>query len=162
MIYCNVITETSLVKNLHWFVKHHRGMSCISRDYPVHAPDQWEMTLQCNVVSHWLGAYTKRSLHLTPWFLSFPKLDKFDQPQYWHHRVNSSLSFYEAEFQQPQSYQQSGTKPKLAGIILCLHPANERQHYKVTPSLICWAHSQNDLQGSFCVSAQLMKDNITL
>ena len=27
----------------------------------VHAPSQWETTLQCNVVSHWLGAFTKWS-----------------------------------------------------------------------------------------------------
>ena len=31
------------------------------------------------------------------------------------------------------------------GIILCMHPANERQHYNVTPSLIGWAKTQNDL-----------------
>ena len=28
----------------------------------VYAPSQWETTLHCNVVSHWLGAYTKWSL----------------------------------------------------------------------------------------------------
>ena len=28
------------------------------RDYFVYAPSQWETTLQCNVVSHWLGACT--------------------------------------------------------------------------------------------------------
>ena len=31
------------------------------RDYFVHAPSQWEMW-HCNIVSHWLGAYTKWSL----------------------------------------------------------------------------------------------------
>ena len=35
----------------------------IFRDHFVCAPSQWE-TLQCNVVSHWLGAYTKWSLLL--------------------------------------------------------------------------------------------------
>ena len=30
----------------------------------VYAPSQWGTTLQCNVVSHWLGAYTKWSLLL--------------------------------------------------------------------------------------------------
>ena len=34
----------------------------IFRDYFVYAPNQWETTLQCNIVYHWLGAYTKRSL----------------------------------------------------------------------------------------------------
>ena len=32
------------------------------RDHFVYAPSQWEMTLQCNVVSQWLGAYIKWSL----------------------------------------------------------------------------------------------------
>ena len=30
----------------------------------MYAPNQWETTLQCNVVSHWQGAYTKWSLHM--------------------------------------------------------------------------------------------------
>ena len=33
-----------------------------TRDQSVYVPSQWEMTLHCNVVSHWLGAYTKLSL----------------------------------------------------------------------------------------------------
>ena len=33
-----------------------------SRDYFVYAASQWGTTLHCNVVSHWLGAYTKLSL----------------------------------------------------------------------------------------------------
>ena len=32
------------------------------RDHFVNAPSQWETTLHCNVVSHWLGAFTKWSL----------------------------------------------------------------------------------------------------
>ena len=34
------------------------------RDQFVNAPSQWETTLQCNVVSYWLGAYTQWSLQL--------------------------------------------------------------------------------------------------
>ena len=34
----------------------------LSRDHFVNASSQWEMTLHCNVISHWLGAYTKWSL----------------------------------------------------------------------------------------------------
>ena len=37
-------------------------LQCVIRDYFVHAASQWETTLQCNVVSHWLAAYTKWSL----------------------------------------------------------------------------------------------------
>ena len=37
------------------------------RDHFVYAPSQWETTLQCNIVSHWLGAYTKWSLQTRLW-----------------------------------------------------------------------------------------------
>ena len=36
--------------------------STVGRIHSVHAPSQWETTLHCNVVSHWLGSYTKWSL----------------------------------------------------------------------------------------------------
>ena len=32
------------------------------RDLSVDVPSQWETTLHCNVISYWLGAYTKWSL----------------------------------------------------------------------------------------------------
>ena len=31
-----------------------------------------------------------------------------------------------------------------SGIIMCMHPANERRRYSVTSFLIGWAHAQND------------------
>ena len=38
-------------------------MHCtVYKDRFVHEPSHWEATLQCNVVSHWLGACTKWSL----------------------------------------------------------------------------------------------------
>ena len=37
--------------------------SFMQRDHFVYAPSQWETTLQCNVVSHWLGACKKWSLY---------------------------------------------------------------------------------------------------
>ena len=33
-----------------------------NRDHFVYAPSHWEMTLQCNVISHWLSACTEWSL----------------------------------------------------------------------------------------------------
>ena len=41
------------------------------RDCFVHAPSQWETMLQCNVVSHWLGACTKlsRLYYLWSWYV---------------------------------------------------------------------------------------------
>ena len=46
------------------------------RDQFVYAPYQWETTLQCNVVSHWLGTYTKWSLIMSShnWFRSWREL----------------------------------------------------------------------------------------
>ena len=35
------------------------------RNHFMYAPSQWETMLQCNVISHWLGTYTKRSLWLS-------------------------------------------------------------------------------------------------
>ena len=34
----------------------------LGRDHFVYVPNQWQTTLQCNVVSYWLGTYTKWSL----------------------------------------------------------------------------------------------------
>ena len=39
---------------------------------------------------------------------------------------------------------QSHTFIDNVGLILCLCPANERRHYKVTPSLIGWAQTKNE------------------
>ena len=50
----------------------------VFRDHFVYAPSQWETALQCNIVSHWLGAYSKWSLGIeystsVPlWMLSVP------------------------------------------------------------------------------------------
>ena len=38
-------------------------LGACTRDF-VYAPSQWETTLHCNVVPHWVGAYTKWSLHI--------------------------------------------------------------------------------------------------
>ena len=40
-----------------------RYLISILRDHFVYAPNQWETTLQYNVVSHWLGTCTKWSLN---------------------------------------------------------------------------------------------------
>ena len=37
------------------------------RDHFVYAANQWETTSHCNVVSHWLEAYTKWSLPVVDW-----------------------------------------------------------------------------------------------
>ena len=50
--------------------------------------------------------------------------------------------FYYDNKQTSQIY--SNTRPTCLGIILRMRPANERWRYRVTPSLISWAHTQND------------------
>ena len=37
-------------------------LGSVSKDHFVYAPSQWETTLQCNVVSHWLDTFIKWSL----------------------------------------------------------------------------------------------------
>ena len=44
---------------------------CLFRDHFLCVSSQWETTLHCNVVSHWLGAYPKCSL-LIIWFVYIP------------------------------------------------------------------------------------------
>ena len=51
---CLETTEDITPNNAHHFM---------TRDHFVNAPSQWETTLHCNVVSHWLGAFIKWSVH---------------------------------------------------------------------------------------------------
>ena len=37
----------------------------MNRDHSTYTPNQWEMALHCNAISHWLGAYTEGPLHET-------------------------------------------------------------------------------------------------
>ena len=68
----------------------------ISRDHFVYAPHQWEMTLHCNVVSHWLGTQN------VPWISAGAVMTKFgtwlvgslrrsDAIWHWHHGTLSTL-----------------------------------------------------------------------
>ena len=38
-------------------------LNYISREHFLYVPSQWDTTLQCNVVSHWVAAFTERSLY---------------------------------------------------------------------------------------------------
>ena len=57
---CRWLTDPHMVSNILVKIASENGL--ISRDHSVYAPNQWEMTLHCNVISHWLGAYRKWSL----------------------------------------------------------------------------------------------------
>ena len=58
-------------------------------------------------------------------------------------------------------------KHHVPGIILCMHPANERQRYTVTLPLIGWVHSQNvpcvhtDMSDSLRSDADVMMETIS-
>ena len=61
-----------------------QGNRCHFRDHFVYAPSQWETTLHCNVISHWLSTYSKWSLQLlSPPNLSYllQKLHKLETMQ---------------------------------------------------------------------------------
>ena len=49
----------------------------------VYVPCQWETTLHCNIISHWLGAYTKWTLRMYVLNYSGSTFIKPDQPDPW-------------------------------------------------------------------------------
>ena len=64
-----------------WLGKFYDYFFGINRDHFVYAPSQWETTLHCNVVSHWLGAFTKWTL-IKPFsepMLTYCQLDIWEQ-----------------------------------------------------------------------------------
>ena len=115
------------------------------------------MALQCNAISHWLGAYTDDPCRMQ-WIRASPFSSL-------HNCCSSAAISPMAPIKVPFSWQKtSGGQLVLKwwkvscrgkrtpvwmatyfpGIILCMCPANERGRYSVTPSLIGWAHTQND------------------
>ena len=70
------------------------GNICI-RDHFVHAPSQWEMTLQCDLIIHWLDACTEGSLlHYWPfvqgihwWLVDFVHKVTVIQVVFLYHNV---------------------------------------------------------------------------
>ena len=59
---CRFFREYS---TMHVSVRYRELFLAWGSDHSVYVPIQWETTLQCNVVSHWLGTYTKWSLMRT-------------------------------------------------------------------------------------------------
>ena len=53
-----------------------RYISQVCRDHFVYASSQWDVVLHCNIVSHWLDAYTK-------WSLRYASLTKHSQRDYF-------------------------------------------------------------------------------
>ena len=72
LTYCGLVTPYGIMDfdqlwSRSWFVacsvpSHYLNYCQWYRDHFVNAPSQWEMTLHCNVISHWLDAFTKWSL----------------------------------------------------------------------------------------------------
>ena len=67
-----------------------------TRDHFVHAPSQWEATLQCNIVSHWLSACTKWSLDTKPQWTNWSqgrwqlRADSRSAPSQWETLLQSN------------------------------------------------------------------------
>ena len=63
--WCNPV-QLSYTKS--WAAIESMKQTCITlhNDHFVYVPSQWETTLQCNVISHWLSTYTKWSLFVVP------------------------------------------------------------------------------------------------
>ena len=94
------------------------SLNCWFRDYFLCALIQWEL-LQCNAVSHWLGAYKKKIPH--PYW--YQEMDccyqQFRLLNCWYQQLLIQRSF-------------------------CVCPDNEKQRYNVTLSPIGWTHTQKD------------------
>ena len=60
----------------------------VHSDHVVHAPSQWEATIQCNIVPHWLCVLKKRSLG-TQWIPGSGK-SRFHP---WYLRANFALTY---------------------------------------------------------------------
>ena len=71
MVGCQYVWLTGARSSNQLVRSHYNTVRCLyTRDHFVYAPRQWETTLQCNVVSHWLGACTEWSLYTPitrPW-----------------------------------------------------------------------------------------------
>ena len=76
------------------------GLDTISlkpfKDHSVYAPNQWDMTLHCNFVSHWVGAYTKWSLAFYMWdpYTCSTSVLQFNYMNYSSYLVIKIKSFY--------------------------------------------------------------------
>ena len=132
----------------------------IRRGHSDYELSQWEATLQCNVASQWLSPKSKWSLrHQRLWirFALCRGLIWLDTEMPWRSYdvtrcvidSNNSGACY------TMSWHNDGLRVHhasisdwiyewdnaLSGLILGLHPGNERRRYKVTPSLIGWAQT---------------------
>ena len=125
-------------------------------------PSQWETALLCNVISHWLGANLESALlpyggRLWVQACGSSRLHMFEmlvqlqaKPAYYGICITTFvLVLIQNMTTTVLVMVQNMTTSDLVlgqntGIILCMHPANERQHYNITSSLIGWAHAQND------------------
>ena len=110
-----------------------------------HAPSQWETSLQSNTISHWLGTNLESAPSFDMIFLQNPhkRQRKCSSPM----RAACGIFCVSSYFVYCHCCISWNIVPywtMLHGIILCMHPANERRRYIVTSSLIGWAHIQND------------------
>ena len=107
------------------------------------APSQWEMSLRSNAVSHWLDANLESALCLTN------QLGTWNNDENWlifngakHGTMKQIVKLILTRTQLCEHTLTQNLESER--IILCVRSASERWCYSVTPSLIGWAHTQND------------------
>ena len=61
LINCDLTSEPVTYKFP--FIVHTSASADSCRDHFLNVPSQWETTLHCKIISHWLGAYNKLSLN---------------------------------------------------------------------------------------------------
>ena len=76
---CQVASDFKLHEG-HVTSQMYRKYCIVCRDHFVNVPNQWEMTLHCNVICHWQGAYTKWSLGLIQFLAATKQLYKWYFP----------------------------------------------------------------------------------
>ena len=105
------------------------------RDHFVYAPSQWEVTLQCNVVSYWLGTCTVLLLCWT-----HPRDHFVYACSQWEATLQCSITSY---WLGTCTVLLCWTHHPRDHFVLYIPPANERRCYNITSSLIDWVHTQN-------------------
>ena len=123
------------------------------RDHLVYAPSQWETTLQCNVVSHWLGAYTKWSLYVIH--------TVHDWSCEWCHGwgvdvwgVNSDAVF---TFHHTKVGMKAATRTLDADIEVC---AGDTMYQSVIKVLIGWHGFEDHIIEEACVCTRVIVKNM--
>ena len=104
-----------------------------------------------SICQHWFRWWAKQalSLYLNQWWPSILTRVYVTQHQWVNFKINvTPLMKYRGKsgfvYHKTKDDDPHGRSKGCLRIILCMHPTDEIQCYSATPSLIGWAHIQND------------------